>query len=75
MPPPLPTCTCDAHNTHSHTHVYTYTLSFLAWCDGSSTNVEGVASLAADRFYSDQPELALLLYRRLLQMGVSNAEL
>ena len=34
-----------------------------------STNVEAVASLAANHFYSDQPEKALLLYRRLLQVS------
>lgn len=28
-----------------------------------STNVEAIASLAADYFYNDQPELALILYR------------
>ena len=31
--------------------------------------------MAANHFYSDQPELALRYYRRLLQMGVSNAQL
>eukprot|EP00042_Codosiga_hollandica_P043095 m.404409 g.404409 ORF g.404409 m.404409 type:complete len:126 (+) comp56475_c0_seq21:72-449(+) len=41
----------------------------------SSTNVEGIASLAANCFYSDQPEYALIYYRRLLQVGVSSAEL
>lgn len=35
--------------------------------DGS--NVESVASLAALQFYSDQPEVGLRYYRRLLQMG------
>eukprot|EP00049_Salpingoeca_infusionum_P004994 m.86886 g.86886 ORF g.86886 m.86886 type:complete len:508 (+) comp12818_c0_seq2:144-1667(+) len=40
-----------------------------------STNVEAIASLAADRFYNDQPEFSLILYRRLLQMGVQCAEL
>ena len=29
----------------------------------TSTNVEAIASLAADEFYSDQPELALVLFR------------
>eukprot|EP00045_Choanoeca_perplexa_P007419 m.66933 g.66933 ORF g.66933 m.66933 type:complete len:528 (-) comp14067_c0_seq2:87-1670(-) len=43
--------------------------------DNDSTNVEAIASLAAEEFYADQPELALLLYRRLLQMGVASAEL
>eukprot|EP00042_Codosiga_hollandica_P043094 m.404376 g.404376 ORF g.404376 m.404376 type:complete len:503 (+) comp56475_c0_seq18:50-1558(+) len=45
----------------------------LLTCD--STNVEGIASLAANCFYSDQPEYALIYYRRLLQVGVSSAEL
>eukprot|EP00043_Microstomoeca_roanoka_P027879 m.16263 g.16263 ORF g.16263 m.16263 type:complete len:505 (+) comp8043_c0_seq1:78-1592(+) len=40
-----------------------------------STNVEAIASLAADKFYGDQPEVALIFYRRLLQMGVESAEL
>ena len=35
-----------------------------------STNGEAIASLAAHYFYNDQPEKALLLYRRLLQMGM-----
>ena len=40
-----------------------------------ASNTEGMACLAAHHFYSDQPELALRFYRRLLQMGVSTAEL
>ena len=28
-----------------------------------------------NHFYSDQPELSLRFYRRLLQMGINNAEL
>eukprot|EP00879_Flechtneria_rotunda_P021995 GHRR01023196.1.p1 GENE.GHRR01023196.1~~GHRR01023196.1.p1 ORF type:complete len:416 (+),score=162.18 GHRR01023196.1:766-2013(+) len=39
-----------------------------------ASNAEAIACLAADYFYSDQPELALRYYRRLLQMGVVNAE-
>jgi hypothetical protein len=45
-----------------------------------ASNVEAIACLAADHFYSDQPELALRYYRRLLQvrackhqLGVSDA--
>ncbi|KAJ3105780.1 Cullin-4B [Phlyctochytrium planicorne] len=34
-----------------------------------SSNVEALASLAANYFYDDQPEIALRYYRRLLQMG------
>ena len=41
--------------------------------DGS--NVESIASLASNHFYTDQPELALRFYRRLLQMGLNNTEL
>ncbi|KAJ1480123.1 hypothetical protein T484DRAFT_1811718 [Baffinella frigidus] len=35
-----------------------------------ASNVESVACLASFQFYSDQPEVALRYYRRLLQMGV-----
>ena len=38
-------------------------------------NVEGIACIGMNHFYSDQPELSLRFYRRLLQMGVNNAEL
>ncbi len=34
-----------------------------------ASNVEAIACIAADHFYSDQPELALRYYRRLLQVG------
>ena len=34
-----------------------------------------MASLAANHFYGDQPEVALRFYRRLLQMGCASAEL
>ena len=40
-----------------------------------STNVEAIACIAANYFYSDQPEVALKFYRRLLQMGVCNSEI
>eukprot|EP01147_Barroeca_monosierra_P008324 gene8324-870_t len=40
-----------------------------------STCVEAIASLAADKFYGDQPEVALVYYRRLLQMGIEGTEL
>jgi len=33
-----------------------------------SSNVEGMASLASNYFYTDQPEVALRYYRRLLQV-------
>ncbi|KAJ9514769.1 hypothetical protein QJQ45_028539 [Haematococcus lacustris] len=40
-----------------------------------ASNVEAIACLAAFHFYTDQPEIALRYYRRLLQMGVTNTEL
>ena len=40
-----------------------------------ASNVEGLACLAANYFYSHQPELSLRYYRRLLQMGVSGPEI
>uniref|UniRef100_UPI00358E4228 tetratricopeptide repeat protein 8 isoform X2 n=1 Tax=Myxine glutinosa TaxID=7769 RepID=UPI00358E4228 len=39
-----------------------------------STNVEAIACIGSNHFYSDQPEVALRYYRRLLQMGVYNME-
>lgn len=44
----------------------------LFWDAG---NVEAIACLASHHFYTDQPEIALRFYRRLLQMGVNNTEL
>lgn len=38
-------------------------------------NVEALACLAANAFYSDQPEISLRYYRRLLQLGVDSCEL
>ena len=38
-------------------------------------NVEAIACVGMNHFYADQPEVSLRFYRRLLQMGVSNAEL
>lgn len=38
-------------------------------------HVEGLACLATHYFHNDQPEIALRLYRRLLQMGVQSFEL
>lgn len=40
-----------------------------------ASSVEALACLAANHFYSDQPEVALKYYRRLLQMGVQTTEL
>ena len=44
----------------------------LKW---DASNVEAIACLAANHFYTDQPEIALRFYRRLLMMGVNNTEL
>ncbi|RXG68449.1 Tetratricopeptide repeat protein 8 [Armadillidium vulgare] len=40
-----------------------------------ATNVESIACIATNHFYTDQPELALRFYRRLLQMGIYNCEI
>eukprot|EP00744_Colponema_vietnamica_P015647 GILI01021941.1.p1 GENE.GILI01021941.1~~GILI01021941.1.p1 ORF type:complete len:520 (-),score=157.53 GILI01021941.1:66-1583(-) len=40
-----------------------------------SCNPEAIACLASHHFYTDQPEVALRFYRRLVQMGINNAEL
>ena len=40
-----------------------------------ASNVESLACLAAFQFYSDQPEVALRYYRRLLQMSVDSPAL
>ncbi|XP_067894932.1 tetratricopeptide repeat protein 8 isoform X2 [Heterodontus francisci] len=40
-----------------------------------NTNVEAIACIGSNHFYSDQPEIALRFYRRLLQMGVYNCQL
>ena len=40
-----------------------------------SCNLEAVASIASYHFYTDQPEVALRFYKRLVQLGVNNAEL
>lgn len=40
-----------------------------------ASNVEGLSSLAANHFYSHQPEISLRYYRRLLQMGVIGPEI
>jgi tetratricopeptide repeat protein 8 len=37
-----------------------------------ASNVEAIACLGAHYFYSDQAEMSLRYYRRLLQMGISN---
>nr|XP_033809100.1 tetratricopeptide repeat protein 8 isoform X1 [Geotrypetes seraphini] len=40
-----------------------------------NTHVEALACIGSNHFYSDQPEIALRFYRRLLQMGVYNCQL
>ena len=40
-----------------------------------ASHIEATACVAAHHFYSDQPELAIRPYRRLLQQGVNNTEL
>lgn len=40
-----------------------------------SANVEAIACIASNHFYSDQPELALRYFRRLLAIGVDGAEI
>ena len=39
-----------------------------------AVNSEAIACLASHHFYTDQPELALRFYRRMLQNGVVSAE-
>ena len=38
-----------------------------------AVNAEAIACLASHHFYTDQPELALRFYRRMLQNGVTSA--
>ena len=40
-----------------------------------NTHVEAISCIATDHFYTDQPEVALKFFRRLLQMGVYNTEI
>ena len=40
-----------------------------------SHSPQALSCLAANHFYSDQPEMSLRYYRRLLQMGVNNVEI
>ncbi|KAM3134238.1 hypothetical protein pb186bvf_013658 [Paramecium bursaria] len=37
-------------------------------------NIEAVACIAAHHFYIDQPEISLQFYKRLVQLGINNAE-
>jgi len=38
-------------------------------------NTESISSIASNYFYTDQPEIGIRLYRRLLQMGIFNVEI
>uniref|UniRef100_A0A3Q2QWB3 Tetratricopeptide repeat domain 8 n=1 Tax=Fundulus heteroclitus TaxID=8078 RepID=A0A3Q2QWB3_FUNHE len=40
-----------------------------------NTHVEAIACIGSNHFYTDQPEIALRFYRRLLQMGVYKCQL
>uniref|UniRef100_A0A8C8EI82 Tetratricopeptide repeat domain 8 n=1 Tax=Oncorhynchus tshawytscha TaxID=74940 RepID=A0A8C8EI82_ONCTS len=40
-----------------------------------NTHIEAIACIGSNHFYTDQPEVALRFYRRLLQMGVYNCQL
>ena len=40
-----------------------------------NNSVEAIASIASYHFYTDQPEVALRFYKRLVQCGVSSSEL
>jgi tetratricopeptide repeat protein 8 len=61
---------CDALNEMQEgVELYKETLRWDA------SNVEAVACLASHHFYTDQPEIALRFYRRLLSMGVDSTEL
>ncbi|CAJ0589834.1 unnamed protein product [Cylicocyclus nassatus] len=42
---------------------------------GLARNKEAIACIATNCFYNDKPEIALRYYRRIMQMGVNNAEL
>ncbi|XP_027196782.2 tetratricopeptide repeat protein 8 [Dermatophagoides pteronyssinus] len=41
----------------------------------NAIDIEAIASIAMNEFYSDQPEIALRYYRRLLQMGIFKSEI
>ena len=40
----------------------------VLWFDAG--NVEAIACLGSYHFYTDQPEIAMSYYRRILQMGM-----
>ena len=40
-----------------------------------NNNVEAIASIASYHFYTDQPEVALRFYKRLVQCGINSPEL
>lgn len=55
----IPQLKVNAHHSHRSMQVLAY----------DATNVEAIACIAAHHFYTDQPEVALRYYRRLLQVG------
>ncbi|XP_028296771.1 tetratricopeptide repeat protein 8-like [Gouania willdenowi] len=57
------------HNITSATEYYKDVLK------QDNTHVEAIACIGSNHFYTDQPEIALRFYRRLLQMGVYNCQL
>ena len=50
-------------------HIYKKILQF------DNNNVEAIASLASYHFYTDQPEVAMRFYWRLVQSGLNECEL
>lgn len=68
--------TCS-HKRQAHTHVFNHAHTTTStWCTTCNPQVlavdascaEAIACLAAEHFYSDQPELSIRYYRRLLQV-------
>jgi len=51
------------------------TLIYQSVLNSEAYNLEALASIASENFYSDQPEIALKYYKRLIEMGISNTEI
>uniref|UniRef100_A0A8C0A6E4 Tetratricopeptide repeat domain 8 n=1 Tax=Bos mutus grunniens TaxID=30521 RepID=A0A8C0A6E4_BOSMU len=62
-------CDQEMNNISSATEYYKEVLK------QDNTHVEAIACIGSNHFYTDQPEVALRFYRRLLQMGVYNCQL
>ncbi|KAK3537770.1 hypothetical protein QTP70_017844 [Hemibagrus guttatus] len=62
-------CITEMNNITSATEYYKDVLK------QDNTHVEAIACIGSNHFYTDQPEIALRFYRRLLQMGVYNCQL